>query len=143
MRHRVKKIKFKGGIDAKKMILKKLTINFLTKGKITTTKAKAKALKSFLERVINKVKKETEANKNWLFKKLGNKQFVKILFKQIGPALKEKTSGYLKQISLGQRISDGAEMLKIEWSAPVVLEKQKNKKKIISKLESKKNQAKK
>ena len=127
MRHRIKKIKFKGGLDANKMMIRKLAINFLAKGKITTTKAKSKALKSFLERVITRAKKETEANKNLLLKKFGNRRIVKILFKQIGPVVKEKTSGYLRHISLGQRTSDGAKMIRLEWAIPVVLEKQEKK----------------
>lgn len=129
MKHRVKKIKFKQGKDANKMLLRKLAVNFLTKGKITTTKSKARSLISFLERIITKSKQETEANKNFLFKKFGDRKIVKLLFKEIGLAVKGKSSGYLKQTFLGKRISDGTEMVKIDWTVPVVLEKKLKEKK--------------
>ncbi|PIV09468.1 hypothetical protein COS31_02165 [Candidatus Roizmanbacteria bacterium CG02_land_8_20_14_3_00_36_15] len=125
MRHRVKKIKFNYGRDANRMLLRKLSVNFLTKGKLTTTKAKIKSLKSFLEIVLNKAKEETEANKNFIWKRIGDKKIIRLLFKEIGPAIKKKTSGYLKLNNLGKRLSDGSEMVKIEWSIPVVLENKK------------------
>jgi len=107
------------------MLLRKLSVNFLTKGKLTTTKAKIKSLKSFLEIVLNKAKEETEANKNFIWKRIGDKKIIRLLFKEIGPAIKKKTSGYLKLNNLGKRLSDGSEMVKIEWSIPVVLENKK------------------
>jgi len=125
MRHRLKKIKFRGGKDANKMLVRKLAVNFFEHGKITTTRAKAKVLTSFLEKICYKIKQETEANKNYLFKKLGNGKTIKTLFKEIGPAIKAKTSGHIKKTNLGMRLSDGSEMMKLEWSIPVVLENKK------------------
>lgn len=125
MWHRVKKIKFNDGRDANKMLLKKLAVNFLTKGKITTTKAKAKALRSFLEKILNKAKEETEANKNFLHKNLGDKKAIELIFKEIRPVVKERTSGYLKLSFLGQRLSDGSEMVQVNWAVPVVINQEK------------------
>jgi len=129
MRHRVKKIKFKKGKDANKMLMKKLAVNFLTKGKITTTKAKAKALKSYLEKLVSKAKKPSEADKNVVYKKLGNRKIAILLLKQISPSIQNLTSGYFKLSFLGQRSSDGSEMVKIEWSLPVVINKEEKIKK--------------
>lgn len=125
MRHRVKKIKFKKGKNANSMLMKKLAINFLERGKITTTKAKAKALISYLEKLLTKAKEESEANKNVLLKRFGNRPIVYRLFKEIGPVLKAKNSGFLKLTNLGQRMSDGSEEAKVEWTVPVVIEKPK------------------
>lgn len=125
MRHRNKKIRIGGGRDADRMLLRKLTVNFLTKGKITTTKAKAKALISHLEKIITRAKEQTEANKYYLLKKLGDYKIVKILFRDISPMIKTKTSGHLKQKRLGMRLSDGSEMVQVNWSVPVVLTKEK------------------
>ncbi len=63
MRHRVKNIKFKGGYDATRALVKKLAYNFLTRGKIKTTLKKAKVLKSTLEKLVEKMKEENEKNK--------------------------------------------------------------------------------
>ena len=107
MRHRVKKIKFNKGKGANDMLMKKLAINFLEKGKLTTSKAKAKALISYLSKLLTKAKEETEANKNVILKRFGNRPIVYRLFKEIGPILKDKNSGFLKSTNLGQRMSDG------------------------------------
>jgi len=108
------------------MLMKKLAINFLEKGKLTTSRAKAKALISYLEKLLTKSKEESEANKNILLKRFGNRPIVYRLFKEIGPVLKVKNSGFLKLTNLGQRISDGSEQAKVEWTVPVVIEKPKN-----------------
>jgi len=138
MRHRVKKIKFKSGKNANSMLMKKLAINFLEKGKIITTKAKAKALISYLEKLLTKAKKESEANRNVMLKRFGNRPIVYRLFKEIGPVLNTKNSGFLKLINLGQRMSDGSERAKVEWTVPVVIKKPKKNIKIKSPEEQKK-----
>lgn len=125
MRHRVKKIKFRRGKNANNMLMKKLAINFLERGKLTTTKAKAKALISYLEKLMTKAKEESEANKNVLLKRFGNRTIVHRLFKEIGPALKAKNSGFFKSTNFGQRMSDGSEQVKVEWTVPVIVEKPK------------------
>lgn len=121
MRHRVKKVKFKKGKDANKMLMRKLAVNFLVKGHLVTTKAKASSLVGFLERLTHKAKAESESNKNFMLKNLGNTPIIKQLFKEIGPVAKTYTSGYFKKTMIGPRASDGSQMVRIEWSIPVVL----------------------
>lgn len=127
MRHRVKKIKFKSGYDANKMLIRKLATNFFLKGKLTTTLAKAKAIKPVIEKLVEKMKVENEANKNYLLRKLNNKQLIKLAFSNIGPALSKINGGYVKIIKGDVRISDGSKTAQILWVYPVVLdEKKKN-----------------
>lgn len=133
MRHGVKKIKFKLGVDAKQMMLRKLVLNFLTRGKMTTTIAKGKILKSYLDKILVKTSEKTEANKNFLMKKLANRKLVDMLFKTIGPVLKGKTGGFTRLIRLGARESDGVQIVRLEWVYPVVLETAKSKKKVVKK----------
>lgn len=131
MRHRIKKIKFKKGRDASKMLLRKLLVNFLTKGKIVTTLKKAKVLKSAVERLVEKSKKFSEANKNCLLKILGDCHLVQEQFKTVGTVLKDKIGGYVRVLKLDQRASDGALMAKLEWVYPVILEEKSKKKKAV------------
>ena len=126
MRHRVKKIKFRSGKDANKMLLRKLIRNFISKGRLETTLKKAKVLKSTIERFVEKTKKETEANKNFLLRNLNNKKLVLSVFNDIGKPLKDKVGGYVRVVRLGARYSDGAEMARLEWVYPVVTEKTAN-----------------
>ncbi len=122
MRHRVKKIRCQSGKDANKMLLRKLVINFIKKGKITTTITKGKILKSAIERIVEKTKKKNEANKNYLLKKLADPNLVKVLLEQVGPALVDKIGGYVKLTRLHERSSDGTVMSRLNWVYPVVIE---------------------
>lgn len=123
MRHRVKKIKFRRGRDANRMLIRKLVRNFITKAKIRTTLKKANVLKSAVERLIEKAKTETEANKNYLLRVFNDEDLVTRMFKEIGTALKDKVGGYVRIVKIGVRRSDGSEMARLEWVYPVVTEK--------------------
>jgi len=134
MRHRVKKIKFKGGYDATRALIKKLTYNFLIRGKIKTTLAKAKILKSAIEKLVEKMKGENEKNKKFFLSYFGGKRkLLPLFFNVIGPVFKETAGGYVRIIKLGQRDSDGAEEALIEWVKPVVYPKEEKKKKKVKK----------
>lgn len=122
MYHRVKKIKFRQGKDANKMLVKKLSINFLAKGRITTTLKKVKVLKGIIEKLVEKAKEQSEANKNYLKQYVTDKQTMKFLFETVGPALKKTIGGYVKVVRLGRRDSDGAEVARLEWAYPIVIE---------------------
>jgi len=129
MRHRVKKIKFKGGYDATRMLIKKLSYNFFTRGKITTTLTKAKILKSRIEKLVGKMKEENEKNKNFFINYFGKKKLLPLFFKVIGPVFRDISGGYVRIIKIGRRDSDGAEMAKLEWTKPVVYPQKEVKKK--------------
>ena len=125
MRHRVKKIKFRSGKDANRMLVRKLVKNFITNSKIVTTIKKAKVLKSVIEKLIEKAKVESEANKNILLKTIADKKLVFRMFKEIGVTLKDKVGGYVRIVRLGRRDSDRSEMARLEWVYPVVTSKEK------------------
>ena len=126
MRHRVKKIKFRSGRDANRMLVRKLVKNFLTNYRIVTTIKKAKVLKSVIEKLIEKTKVESEANKNYLLKTLADKKLVLRMFKEIGVSLKAKVGGYVRIVRLGARASDRSEMARLEWVYPMVMEDKNN-----------------
>lgn len=125
MRHGSKKIKLKLGKDANKMVMRKLVVNFIKAGKITTTEKKAKLLKMYLERLLEKSKAVSESNKNYLLSVLADNKLVQMLFESVGPTISDRTGGYIKMQKLNQRESDGALMVKLEWTSPVVIEQPK------------------
>jgi len=130
MRHRVKKIKFKGGYDATRSLIKKLAYNFLTRGKIKTTLAKAKALKSTIEKLVEKMKEDNEKNRNFFLSYFGGKRkLLPLFFNLIGPVFKDIQGGYVRILKLGQRDSDGAQEALVEWTKPIVYPKEEKKKK--------------
>lgn len=125
MKHGVKKIKFSFGKNATKMLVRKLVYNFVTKGKITTTKAKAKVIQRVADHLVSKAKVRSEANKNVLLKSTGNVMLTNLMFDKVGPVFKDKTSGFTRFTRLGKRRSDGSEMILVEWTKPVILEEKK------------------
>ena len=130
MRHRLKKIKFKGGYDATRALVKKLAYNFLTRGKIKTTLKRAKVVKKTIEKLVEKMKEENDKNKAFFLSYFGQKRkLLPLFFKVIGPVFKEIKGGYVRVIKLLQRESDGASQALVEWSKPVVYESLKDEKK--------------
>lgn len=123
MRHRVKKIKFSDGYDANRALLRKLAVNFFLKGKLTTTLAKAKAMKPVIEKLIEKMKVKSESNLNYLRRKLDNNEVIAIAYNDISPVIGKINGGYIRIIKLGKRNSDGAEMGKVEWVYPIIKQK--------------------
>lgn len=115
MRHRVKKIKVKSGKDANTMLVRKLVSNFLLRGKMETSLKKAKVIRPFLERLVTKAKKDTESNKNYLLKHLGQKKLISILVKEIAPRFSTRTGGYVRIVKLTRRESDGSQVANLEW----------------------------
>lgn len=125
MYHRIKKIKFRAGSDANQMLVKKLFLNFLKNGKITTTLKKTKVLKSVIERLVEKAKIQNEANKNYLMHYITDAKMTKFLFETVGPAIKKIAGGYVRIVRLGARESDGTEIARLEWAYPIVIEEKK------------------
>lgn len=115
MRHRVKKIKVRSGKDANSMLVRKLVLNFLKKGSIRTTLKKAKLVKPVVERLVDKAKKNNEASRNVILRKLGHKEFIETLLKEIGPRFGTRIGGYVRIVKDQQRGSDGSEMAIVKW----------------------------
>ncbi len=123
MRHRVKKIKFSDGYDANRALVRKLAVNFFSKGKMTTTLAKAKAMKPVIEKLIEKMKVKTESNLTYLRQKLDSKSVIEIAYNDISPVISKVSGGYIRIVKLGKRNSDGAEMGRIDWVYPIIKQK--------------------
>ena len=119
MKHRIKKIKFKDGKDANKMLVKKLLTNFIRYGKLTTTEKKAKVLKSSIEKLVEKAKESSQANTNYMLRYIVTKELVDFMYKEVGPVCKDKIGGYVRIEKLLPRASDNASMAQVVWAYPV------------------------
>jgi len=82
--------------------------------KITTTIAKAKALRVFIEPLLNRAKDDTMHNRRQVFRRLKDKRAVSEAFDEVGPMLADRPGGYTRIVKLGQRAGDSAEMAIIE-----------------------------
>ena len=113
MRKRHRGRKFGRKRDQRKALLKSLARELFLKERIKTTEAKAKELRSFAERFIEKAKEKNLSNIRYVARFFA-KDVVKKLFYEIGPKYKERKGGYTRILKLGQRKSDGAKMAIIE-----------------------------
>lgn len=114
MRKRKKGRKLKRKRDQRRALLRNLAFALIENERIKTTLAKAKELRSFLEPLITKAKKDNLSTRRYLLKFLPKKA-VKKLLKEIGPRYKERRGGYLRIIKLGQRKSNSAKICFIEF----------------------------
>lgn len=114
MRHKKKYRKLGLPTNQRKMLLRGLAVSLLEHGSIVTTKARAKELRSYVERIISKVKRENETHaRRLVFKKLQNKFAVKKLFDEYKEEFVSRPGGYTRIHLLGNRPGDAAEMARI------------------------------
>lgn len=81
---------------------------------ITTTLAKAKALRLYIEPLITRAREDTTHNRREVFRHLMDKQAVTELFEEIAEKVGDRPGGYTRVLRLGQRSGDAAEMAIIE-----------------------------
>lgn len=98
----------------RKAMLSNMSISLIEHKRIKTTVAKAKALKVFVEPLINSAKSDTTHSRRMVFKKLQSKEAVKELFGEISEKIAERNGGYTRILKTGARLGDNAEMCFIE-----------------------------
>lgn len=109
------------GRKARQALLRSLVKALIVNGKITTTKAKAKATVPLAEGLISDAKKNDLSAQRRVASKLANdRKVTKILFTQVAPALSGKTSGFTRITLLAPRKGDSAEMAILSWSEEII-----------------------
>ena len=98
----------------RKSLLSNLAASLLLHKRINTTVAKAKALRPYVEPLINRSKDDTTHSRRIVFGYLQNKEAVTELFREIAPKVAERPGGYTRIIKLGNRLGDNAEMCMME-----------------------------
>lgn len=114
MRHRKKGKKLGRTSPHRKRTLQALSNALIENKKITTTVAKAKALRPFVEPLITRAKQDTEHNRRQVFRHLQNNETVSELFGEVAERVGDRPGGYTRVIHLGQRSGDGAELALVE-----------------------------
>lgn len=98
----------------RKALLKNLAGELIDHKRITTTLAKAKALRKFIEPLITKAKENTTHQRRIVFSYLQDKEAVTELFGPIAEKVGGRPGGYTRIIKLGIRLGDNAETAMIE-----------------------------
>ena len=107
--------------DHRRAMLANMAISLIMHKRITTTLAKAKALKKYVEPLITRAKDENNQTKEQsttqhrvVFSYLQDKEALKELFGVVGPKVGNRPGGYTRIIKLGHRQGDGADIAFIE-----------------------------
>ena len=98
----------------RKALLKNLASELIRHKRITTTLAKAKALRKFIEPLVTKAKENSTHNRRVVFSYLQSKEAVTELFGTIAEKVGGRPGGYTRIIKLGIRVGDNAETAMIE-----------------------------
>jgi len=96
------------------MMLRNLASSVLMYERVKTTRAKAKAVKPLVERVITKAKKGDLASRRQLISILPQDLAVKKAMDVLGQRYADRPGGYTRIVKIGNRAGDGAEMVQIE-----------------------------
>ena len=114
MRHG-KKINHLGRTDShRKAMLANMASSLILHKRITTTLAKAKALRVYVEPILTKAKSDTTHSRRTVFSYLQDKETVTILFREIAEKIANRPGGYTRIIKMENRLGDNAEMALIE-----------------------------
>lgn len=114
MRHLVRGRKLGRTASHRKATLQALSVALIKHERIITTLAKAKALRSYVEPILSRAKKDSTHNRSQVFRHLRDNQATSRLFDEIGPMIAERPGGYTRIVKLGARPGDGTEKALIE-----------------------------
>lgn len=114
MRHG-KKINHLGRTDShRKAMLANLASSLIKHKRITTTLAKAKALRTYVEPLITKAKNDTTHSRRTVFSYLQDKEVITELFRDVAAKVANRPGGYTRILKLQNRPGDNSEMALIE-----------------------------
>ncbi|MFI9506369.1 50S ribosomal protein L17 [Nocardia sp. NPDC052566] len=106
--------RFGGSASHQKAIFANLATALFEHGRISTTEAKAKALRPYAEKLVTKAKAGTLADRREVLKVIRNKDVVHSLFAEIGPSFEGREGGYTRITKTLPRKGDNAPMAIIE-----------------------------
>ena len=95
-------------------MLANMASSLIVHKRITTTTAKAKALRTFVEPLITKSKEDSTHSRRVVFSYLKDKTAVAELFREVSPKIAERPGGYTRILKIGNRIGDNADMCVME-----------------------------
>jgi large subunit ribosomal protein L17 len=114
MRHRVAGRKFSRPTQHRELMFRNMLVSLLQHGRIKTTLAKGKELRSWADKMVTLGKKGTLHARRQAFSALRDEGIVKKLFDEITPKLKDREGGYTRIYKMGWRQGDGAPLSLIE-----------------------------
>ena len=115
MMHKIRNVKLGRDKAHSKALLKNLIQSLIRHERIKTTKHRSKVLKSKIEKIITRAKKDNLHNRREVHKYLRDTSLLKKLFEEIAVRFKTRNGGYTRSFSLGKRKGDGSEIFLVEF----------------------------
>ncbi|HEY4499021.1 MAG TPA: 50S ribosomal protein L17 [Candidatus Paceibacterota bacterium] len=115
MRHHNANRKFGREKGQRLALMRSLARSLIVHGKITTTTAKAKELRSFVEKLVTRAKISTLASRRLLQARTGSSAIATKLVTEIGPKYKDRRGGYIRIAKVAGMRKDGSEESVIEF----------------------------
>lgn len=121
MKHRFGYSKLNRDMAARKALLRGLSTQLIKYGRIETTVAKAKAVRSVVEKLVSMARQDTVAHRQLARARLYDRVAVKRLFAEIAPANATRPGGYTRVVHLGFRAGDHARRAIVEFVEPSLI----------------------
>lgn len=115
MRHRVASKQLNRDTKHREALVKNMMRALIEHGRIQTTMAKAKVVKRFVDKLVTKAKKDTLASRRGLHQVFGKRDVVNTLMEQVVPVFKNRTSGFTRITTIGNRNGDDSLMVELSW----------------------------
>jgi len=117
MKHQNGRAKLNLAPAHKRALVRNQTIDLIMHGAIVTTKARAKVIRSFAEKLVTLARVGNDFNARRRAKAIlpYKEEALKKLFLEIAPKYVTRPGGYIRILSLGKRISDTSSMARLEW----------------------------
>ena len=115
MSHKIRNVKLGRDKAHSKALLGNLIQSLIKHERIKTTKHRSKILKSKIEKIITRAKKDNLHNRREIYKYVRDTSLLKKLFEEIAVRFKTRNGGYTRSFSLGSRKGDGSEVFLVEF----------------------------
>jgi len=104
-----------GSPSHQRKLLANLASSLIEEGSITTTAARAKLLRPYVEKIVTKARRGDLHARRTVLRKIQNTDVVTKLFDDVAPRYEDRPGGYTRIVKVGPRRGDGAEMAIIEF----------------------------
>lgn len=132
MKKKVFGFKLSRETDTRRALFRSLAKALILHGSIKTTKQKALAVRPFIEKLVSKAQENSVSSKRNVLALLGNDRKVLEKLSSVAPLFSRK-SGFIRLVPLIARRGDKSEIVRLEWSEKISLDKKSNSKKRVDK----------
>ena len=115
MKHHNRNRKFGRKRDVRGALLRSLALSLVERGKITTTEAKAKELRPFIEKLVTHGKKRSLTSQRLIVSRLQSEIGTRKIMKDLAPRYQDRKGGYTRITKLPRRLGDASKMAVIEF----------------------------